>query len=142
VLKSSGKRLHLWPNPPQKTLPLYPDYKEDYGLYYDEGHGPEHFRAFDEMTDKELETPLTNSGLSVKAKLAPNSGTFVQFRTFGDLALATEANSDSPKMYGETEESSASMNARNDIFKASTQDLAASPPHSLAASPPRSLTAS
>lgn len=94
------------------------------------------------MTDKELETPLTNSGLSVKAKLAPNSGTFVQFRTFGDLALATEANSDSPKMYGETEESSASMNARNDIFKASTQDLAASPPHSLAASPPRSLTAS
>ena len=53
-------------------------------------------RAFDEMTDKELETPLTNSGLGVKAKLAPNSGTFVQFRKFGDLALATEANSDSP----------------------------------------------
>ncbi|MEI7899409.1 MAG: hypothetical protein WCK89_04095, partial [bacterium] len=37
-------------------------------------------RAFDEMTDKELETPLANSGLGVKAKLAPNSGTFVQFR--------------------------------------------------------------
>lgn len=34
-------------------------------------------RAFDEMTDKELETPLANSGLGVKAKLAPNSGTFV-----------------------------------------------------------------
>jgi len=30
-------------------------------------------RAFDEMTDKELETPLANSGLGVKAKLA--SGT-------------------------------------------------------------------
>ncbi len=29
-------------------------------------------RAFDEMTDKELETPLANSGLGVKAKLAPN----------------------------------------------------------------------
>ena len=28
-------------------------------------------RAFDEMTDKELETPLANSGLGVKAKLAP-----------------------------------------------------------------------
>jgi len=26
-------------------------------------------RAFDEMTDKELETPLANSGLGVKAKL-------------------------------------------------------------------------
>ena len=45
-------------------------------------------RAFDEMTDKELETPLANSGLGVKAKLAPNSGPFVQFRKFGDLALA------------------------------------------------------
>ena len=43
-------------------------------------------RAFDEMTDKELETPLANSGLGVKAKLAPNSGTFVQFRKFGDLS--------------------------------------------------------
>ena len=30
-------------------------------------------RAFDEMTDKELETPLANSGLGVKAKLAPNA---------------------------------------------------------------------
>ncbi len=30
-------------------------------------------RAFDEMTDKELEKPLANSGLGVKAKLAPNS---------------------------------------------------------------------
>ena len=29
-------------------------------------------RAFDEMTDKELETPLANSGLGVKAKLAPD----------------------------------------------------------------------
>ncbi|MEI7901894.1 MAG: hypothetical protein WCK89_16705 [bacterium] len=29
-------------------------------------------RAFDEMTDKELETPLANSGLNVKATLAPN----------------------------------------------------------------------
>jgi len=29
-------------------------------------------RAFDEMTDKDLETPLTNSGLGVQAKLAPN----------------------------------------------------------------------
>ena len=29
-------------------------------------------RAFDEMTDKELENPLANSGLGVKAKLAPN----------------------------------------------------------------------
>ena len=29
-------------------------------------------RAFDEMTDKDLETPLANSGLGVKAKLAPN----------------------------------------------------------------------
>ncbi|MDX9793976.1 MAG: hypothetical protein RBU24_10750 [Kiritimatiellia bacterium] len=73
-------------------------------------------RAFDEMTDKELETPLANSGLGVKAKLAPNSGTFVQFRKFGDLALATEANSDSPKMYGETEEPSASMVVPDDIF--------------------------
>ena len=53
-------------------------------------------RAFDEMTDKELETPLANSGLGVKAKLAPNSGTFVQFRKFGDLALATEATNVSP----------------------------------------------
>lgn len=81
-------------------------------------------RAFDEMTDKELETPLANSGLGVKAKLAPNSGTFVQFRKFGDLALATEANNDSPKMYGETEEPSASMVVPDDIFQVSTQDLA------------------
>jgi len=29
-------------------------------------------RAFDEMTDKELEAPLANSGLGVKAKLDPN----------------------------------------------------------------------
>ena len=29
-------------------------------------------RAFDEMTDKELETPLANSGLGVKAKLSQN----------------------------------------------------------------------
>ena len=29
-------------------------------------------RTFDEMTDKELETPLANSGLGVKAQLAPN----------------------------------------------------------------------
>ena len=28
-------------------------------------------RAFDEMTDKELETPLADSGLGVKAKRAP-----------------------------------------------------------------------
>ena len=34
---------------------------------------------------------LANSGLGVNARLAPNSGTFVQFRKFGDLALATEA---------------------------------------------------
>jgi hypothetical protein len=81
-------------------------------------------RAFDEMTDKELETPLANSGLGVKAKLAPNSGTFVQFRKFGDLALATETTSDSPKMYGETEEPSASMVVPDEIFQVSTQDLA------------------
>ena len=81
-------------------------------------------RAFDEMTDKELETPLANSGLGVKAKLAPNSGTFVQFRKFGDLALATEATNDSPKMYGETKEPSASMVVPDDIFQVSTQDLA------------------
>ena len=81
-------------------------------------------RAFDEMTDKELETPLANSGLGVKAKLAPNSGTFVQFRKFGDLALATETSNDSPKMYGETEEPSASMVVPDDIFQVSTQDLA------------------
>ncbi len=60
-------------------------------------------RAFDEMTDQELENPLANNGLGVKAKLAPNSGTFVQFRKFGELALATEANSESPKMYGDAE---------------------------------------
>ena len=41
-------------------------------------------------------------GLDANATLAPNSGTFVQFRTFGDLALTTEVNSDSPKIYGET----------------------------------------
>ncbi len=79
-------------------------------------------RAFDEMTDKELKNPLANSGLGVKAKLAPNSGTFVQFRKFGDLALATEAASDSPKMYGETEEPSASMVVPDEIFQVSTQD--------------------
>ena len=28
--------------------------------------------AFDEMTDRDYETPLANSGLGVKAKLAPN----------------------------------------------------------------------
>ena len=79
--------------------------------------------AFDEMTDKELETSLANSGLGVKAKLAPNSGTFVQLRKFGDLALATEANSDSPKMYGETEEPSTSMVVPDEVFQVSTQDL-------------------
>lgn len=94
-------------------------------------------RAFDEMTDKELETPLANSGLGVKAKLAPNSGTFVQFRKFGDLALATEANNDSPKMYGETEEPSASMNVPNDISLRCRRRT--SQPHSLAASQPSSL---
>jgi len=30
-------------------------------------------RAFDELTDKEIENPLANSGLGVKAKLAPNA---------------------------------------------------------------------
>ena len=44
----------------------------------------------------------SHSGLDVNAKLAPNSGTFVPFRTFGDLALATEVNSDSPTIYGKT----------------------------------------
>ena len=29
-------------------------------------------RAFDEMSDKDFETPLANSALGVKAKLAPN----------------------------------------------------------------------
>lgn len=37
------------------------------------GTAPVHFdRAPDERTDKELETPLDNSGLDVRAKLAPN----------------------------------------------------------------------
>ena len=60
----------------------------------------------------------------MKARLTPNSGTFVQFRKFGDLALATEANCDAPKMYGETEETRASMVVPYDIFQVSTQDLA------------------
>jgi len=45
-------------------------------------------RAFDEMTEKALENPLANSDRGVKAKLAPNSGTFVQFRKFGDRHAA------------------------------------------------------
>jgi len=38
--------------------------------------------------------------------------------------LATETSNDSPKMYGETEEPSASMVVPDDIFQVSTQDLA------------------
>ena len=40
------------------------------------------------MTGKELENPLANSGLGVKAKLTTNSGTFVQFRIFSDCHAA------------------------------------------------------
>ena len=41
-------------------------------------------RAFMEVAEKDYENPLANSDYGIKTKLAPNSGTFVQFRSFGD----------------------------------------------------------
>ena len=44
-------------------------------------------RAFDEMTDKEVENPLANSGLGVKAKLAKSNVLKKAARTY-DPTLA------------------------------------------------------
>ena len=66
---------------------LFAQTKKNYGLSYDEGHGPGVFRPGFRRDDRQgLHIPLANSDLGVKAKLAPNSGTFVQFRKFGDLS--------------------------------------------------------
>ena len=42
-------------------------------------------RAFQEIAERDFETPLANSEFGVKSKLDEKSGTFVQFRSFGDL---------------------------------------------------------
>lgn len=81
-------------------------------------------RAFVEVAEKDYETPLANSDYGVKAKLAPKNGTFVQFRSFGDLPLVTNANNDSPKLYAEDEEPSAAMTLTDDVFQVSLQELA------------------
>ncbi len=81
-------------------------------------------RAFSELSEEEFNTPLANSAFGVKAKLAPNSGTFVQFRRFGELPLDVCAASDSPKTYGETEEPAASMALTDEVFQVSTVEIA------------------
>ncbi len=80
-------------------------------------------RAFVEVAEKDYETPLANSDYGVKAKLAPNTGTFVQFRCFGDLPLSTNADNDSPKLYAEDEEPANPMILTDDVFQVSLQDL-------------------
>jgi len=81
-------------------------------------------RAFVEVAEKDFETPLANSEFGVKAKLAPKSGTFVQFRCFGDLPLAVGTASDSPKLYSEDEEPSGAMVLTDDVFQVSLQEIA------------------
>jgi len=80
-------------------------------------------RAFVEVAEKDYETPLANSDYGVKAKLAPNAGTFVQFRSFGDLPLTVNENNDSPKLYAEDEEPENPMVLSDDVFQVSLQDL-------------------
>lgn len=80
-------------------------------------------RAFQEIAERDFETPLANSEFGVKSKLDEKSGTFVQFRSFGDLPLATGANSDSPVLYAEDEEPADPMVLTDDVFQVSLQDL-------------------
>jgi hypothetical protein len=81
-------------------------------------------RAFVEVAEKEYETPLANSDYGVKAKLAPKNGTFVQFRSLGDLPLTVTVASDSPQLYAEDEEPASAMVLTDDVFQVSLQDLA------------------
>ncbi len=81
-------------------------------------------RAFVEVAEKDYETPLANSDYGIKAKLAPQSGTFVQFRSLGDLPLGTNADNDSPKLYAEDEEPANPMVLTDDVFQVSLQELA------------------
>ena len=81
-------------------------------------------RAFTELTEDEFNTPLANSAFGVKARLAPNSGTFVQFRRFGELPLDVGTANDSPKTYGETQEPAAPMALSDEVFQVSTVEIA------------------
>ncbi len=81
-------------------------------------------RAFVEVAEKDFETPLANSDYGVKAKLAPKSGTFVQFRSLGDLPLAVGTANDSPVLYAEDEEPPSPMVLTDDVFQVSLQELA------------------
>ncbi len=81
-------------------------------------------RAFTEIADTEYETPLANSEMGVKAKLAPKNGTFVQFRVLGELPLSVMTTSDSPQMYNDDEEPASAMVFQDDAFQVSLQELA------------------
>jgi hypothetical protein len=81
-------------------------------------------RAFVEVAQTDYETPLANSELGYQAKLAPNTGTFVQFRVIGELPLDTQANSDSPKTYTDEQEPSAAMTLSDEVFQASIEEIA------------------
>ena len=81
-------------------------------------------RAFVEVAEKEFETPLANSKYGVKAKLAPKSGTFVQFRSLGDLPLSVGTTNDSPVLYAEDQEPANPMVLSDEVFQVSLQELA------------------
>jgi hypothetical protein len=81
-------------------------------------------RAVVEVAQTDYETPLANSELGYQAKLAPNTGTFVQFRVIGELPLDTQANSDSPKTYTDEQEPSAAMTLSDEVFQASIEEIA------------------
>ncbi len=81
-------------------------------------------KSFQEMGEKEFATPLANSSLGEKAQLAANSGTFAQFRKWGDLPLdLATSGSESPNTYAEDAEPAAPMSLSDEVFQVSTKEI-------------------
>ena len=81
-------------------------------------------KAFQEMGDKEFSTPLANSVLGEKAVLAPNQGTYAQFRKWGELPLdLATTGSESPQFYSESEEPAAPMELSDEVFQVSVKEI-------------------
>lgn len=82
-------------------------------------------RKFQEMGDREFQTPLAASPFGEKAELAVNAGTFAQFRTWGEFDVShTSGANHAPKEYGESEEPSDAMELEDNIFQAGLSELA------------------
>lgn len=82
-------------------------------------------KKFQEMGDREFQTPLANASFGEKAELVANNGTFAQFRVWQEFDVShTSATNHSPKEYGQNDEPADPMELEDELFQAGLSELA------------------